>query len=494
MNLVIPLSDPLSSRRGPLFSQIYRGFREAVLSGKLRSGERLPSTRELAEQLDVSRTVVVLAYEQLLAEGYVSGKQGSGTYVTGTLNLRPMQERITTRSFRLSEYGRRVTASTLELSYARQRAKPPRYDFIYGRSNIDLFPFETWRRMLLRTARVAPVRELDYGATAGSLELREAIAAHLKRSRGVVCNAEQILILNGSAQALDLIVRVLVEAKDAIAVEDPGYQGTREILRAARARLQPVPVDHDGILVERIPAGTRMVFVTPSHQFPTGAVLPLARRLALLGWAKRRNALIVEDDYDGEFRYAGQAIESLQGLDREERVIYIGTFSRTVFPALRIGYLIAPRALMPALTAAKWLCDRHTSTLEQRTLAEFIASGMYERFLRRVRRSNASRRDALLESIDAAFGDDIEVTGQGAGAHVVVWPKQPIDEAHAIRRAEERGIGIYGVSPYYVGKKGRPGIILGFARLSEAEIREGILRLRGIFETGHPGEATAAAR
>ncbi|MGB6193268.1 MAG: PLP-dependent aminotransferase family protein, partial [Terracidiphilus sp.] len=421
--------------------------------------------------------------EQLLAEGYVSGRQGSGTYVTGTLNLKPMQKWAGSATFRLSRYGERVNAAHLELNHLKRSRRALRYDFIYGRSNIDLFPFQAWRRMLLRNARMAPVRELDYGATAGSLELRESIAAYLKRSRGVQCDASQILILNGSAQALDLIVRVLVEAGDRIAVENPGYQGTREVLRAARARLRGVPVDGDGILADRIPAGVRMVFVTPSHQFPTGAVLPLARRLALLDWAKRNRALIVEDDYDGEFRYGGQALESLQGLDREGRVLYIGTFSRTVFSALRLGYLVAPRSLMPALTTAKWLCDRHTSTLEQQTLAEFIASGLYERFLRRVRRSNAARRDALLTSVEAVFGDEVEVTGQGAGAHVVLWPRQRIDETAVVARAAERGVGIYGISEYYVGKRSRPGIILGFARLSEREIREGISRLRGLFRS-----------
>ena len=477
MNLVIPLSN----HGLPLFRQIYLGLRDAVLSAKLRSGERLPSSRELAEQLHVSRTVVLLAYDQLLAEGYVSGRRGSGTYVTGALNLSAMQQRPQSSRFRLSQYGKLAAEASSKVDHSRQRAKPLRYDFIYARSSIDLFPFEAWRRMLLRNARMAPVHVLDYGAAAGSSDLQEVIASHLKRSRGVMCDPSQILILNGSSQALDLIVRVLVEPNDSIAVEDPGYLGTREVLLAARARLRPVPVDRDGIVPEQIPTGTRMVFVTPSHQFPTGAVLPLSRRLALLDWAKRRRALIVEDDYDGEFRYGGQALESLQGLDREGRVLYLGTFSRTVFSALRIGYLIAPQTLMPALTAAKWLSDRHTSTLEQQTLAEFIASGMYERYLRRIRRSNTARRNALLESIESVFGKDVEVTGQGAGAHIVLWPRRRVDEADVVARAKERGVGIYGVSGHYVGRRRRPGFILGFSRLSETEIQEGIRRLRGIF-------------
>lgn len=476
MNYVIPLSE----NGEPLFRQIYLWLRDAVLSGKLRSGERLPSTRELAEQLQVSRTVVLLAYDQLLAEGYVSGKPGSGTYVIGALNLRVLHEGRQLSRFRLSKYGRLASAVSSGLIDERQSPKPLRYDFIYGRSNIDLFPFEAWRRMLLRNARKAPIRELDYGAASGAPALQEAIATYLTRARGVVCVPSQVLIVNGSAQALDLIVRVLVEPNDSIAVEDPGYRGIREGLRAARARLQPVPVDRDGIVPEKIPRGTRMVFVTPSHQFPTGAVLPLSRRLALLDWAKRNRAVIVEDDYDGEFRYGGQALESLQGLDREGRVLYLGTFSRTVFPALRIGYLVAPQTLMPALTAAKWLCDRHTSTLDQQTLAEFISSGLYERFLRRVRRVNAARRNVLLESIEMVFGNDVELTGQGSGAHVVLWPKRRIDEAVLVARAEERGVRIYGISDHYVQKRQRPGIILGFARLREAEIREGIARLQGV--------------
>ncbi|KAA6459819.1 PLP-dependent aminotransferase family protein [Acidobacteria bacterium AB60] len=477
MNFVIPLA----SSAGPLSRQIYQHLRDAILSGKLPAGERLPSTRELAEQLHVSRTVVLLAYDQLLAEGYASGRRGAGTYVTTTLNLRVMHPQTESFHFRLSQYGKRLAAGPPQMRDELRRARPLRYDFVYGRSNIDIFPFEAWRRLLLRNARRAPVHELDYGAAAGSPALRQAIAAHLQRSRGVVCDPSQILIVNGSAQAIDLIIRVLVNPGDSIAVEDPGYQGARHGLRAARARLRPVPVDHDGIIPEKIPAGTRMVFITPSHQFPTGAVLPLARRLALLDWARRHRAVIVEDDYDGEFRYGGQALASLQGLDREGRVLYLGTFSRTVFPALRIGYLVAPRSLMPALAAAKWISDRHTSTLEQQTLAEFLASGLYERFLRRVRRSNSARRDALLDAIHAVFGPAIEVTGQGAGAHIVLWPKTELDEATIVARAEHRGVGIYGIAGHYVARRRRPGIILGFARLTPAEIREGISRLHGIF-------------
>lgn len=220
-----------------------------------------------------------------------------------------------------------------------------------------------------------------------------------------------------------------------------------------------------------------MAFVTPSHQFPTGAILPLARRQALLQWARRRNAVIVEDDYDGEFRYQAKPLESLQGLDTEGRVVYVGTFSRTIFSALRLGYLVLPKSLLQAFTAAKWLCDRHTATLEQETLAEFISSGMYERHLRRVRRRNSAIRHALLQALHQHMGDRIEVTGEGAGAHIVLWPRKRVSEEAAIAGAAARGVGIYGVGAYFLRRPSRPGILLGYPRLREAEIREGVRRL-----------------
>lgn len=361
----------------------------------------------------------------------------------------------------------------------RTRSLP--YDFAYGRSDLETFPFEKWRRILLRCARNAPASKLDYGPAAGNAALQEAICTHLRRSRAVVCDPSQMIVVNGSQQALDLIARVLIERGDRVAIEDPGYQGTREVLRVAGARLLPVPVDRDGLNPAALPPGARIAFVTPSHQFPTGAILPLARRLAVLEWARRSNAVVVEDDYDGEFRYEGQPLESMQGLDREGRVIYIGTFSRTVFPALRIGYLVAPRRLVPALTAAKWLCDRHTATLEQQTLAEFISGGMYERYLRRVRRRNSARRQALLDSIRKCFSDRVEVTGDGAGAHIVLWPGVRITEEAVIAAAAARGVGVYGIAPYFLKQPLRPGILLGYSRLKETEIREGIRRLSEAF-------------
>ena len=476
MQLVIPLS-----RAGePLSRQIYGGLRSAILSGTLRSGERLPSTRDLAEQLGVSRTVVLLAYDQLLAEGFVHGRAGSGTYVAEGLSTalpkaRPKAPRNPAK-LRLSRFG--AFAENAAPDFPEKPAKSLPFDFSYRRSPVEGFPLDAWQRILLRRARKASVAKHEYGPPAGSDTLREAIAAHLRRARGVVCDASQIIIVNGSQQALDLATRVLMERGDSVAIEDPQYQGAREVFRAAGARLHPVAVDSDGLDPARLPPRARLAFVTPSHQFPTGTILSLARRFALLEWARRANAAVIEDDYDGELHYDGQPVEPLQSLDTEGRVIYVGTFSRTVYPALRIGYLIAPQSLVAPLTSAKWLADRHTPTLEQETLAEFITSGAYERHLHRARRENAKRRAALLEAI-AEHLPNVTVTGDRSGTHIVLWPRGRASEETIIARAASVGVGVYGISPYAIHRRA-PGLILGYSRMREHEIREGIRRLGGV--------------
>jgi GntR family transcriptional regulator/MocR family aminotransferase len=468
---------PLSGCNGPLFRQVYLGFRQAILSGAFPGGGKLPSTREAAEQLGVSRTVVLLAYDQLLAEGFATGRRGSGTYVAADALLSPPSRPENPAKVKLSRFGCAAAEAFSRMNLPRPHARPLPFDFAYGRSDLEVFPFEWWRRTLLRTARKAPVSGLDYGPAGGSLALREAISGHLRRFRAVACEPSQVVVVNGAQQALDLIARVLLESGDPVAIEDPSSQGAKEGLRAAGARLLPVALDREGLDPDRLPRNARVVLVTPSHQFPTGAILPLGRRLELLEWAKRKNAIVIEDDYDGEFRYEGRPLESLQGLDREGRVIYIGTFSRTVFSSLRIGYLVTPRRLVPAFTAAKWLCDRHTATLEQETLAEFISCGMYERYLRRVRRRNAARREALLEAIRNHLGNRVEVTGDGSGAHIVLWPERHLHEERLIAAAASHGVRVYGISAYFLERPRRTGIMLGYSRMSEREIREGVRRL-----------------
>jgi GntR family transcriptional regulator / MocR family aminotransferase len=479
----VQLTIPLAKDVTPLFRQVYAGLRQAILSGAFGANGRLPSTRDLSDQLGVSRTVVLLAYDQLLAEGFVAGRKGSGTYVTEGLSSSRLATSKKSAVVPLSKFGTAAASAAGELD---SRGTPPRplpYNFSSGRSesDIDTFPFELWRRILLRCARKARVAELDYGPAAGSLALREAICAHLRRSRAVVCNASDIIIVNGSQQALDLIVRVLLERADRVAIENPSYRGTRQILQAAGIRLLPVPVDRDGLNPAKLPQDARICFVTPSHQFPTGAILPIARRLALLEWAKRENSVIVEDDYDGEFRYEGQPLESLQGLDPEGRILYVGTFSRTMFPALRVGYLVVPKSLISAFTAAKWLNDQHSPTLEQQALAEFISSGAYERHLRRVRHRNAARREALLEAIRKYLTERVEVTGDGAGAHIVLWPRKNVSEKVVVSRAAASGVGIYGISGNFLSQPSRPGFMLGYSRMNAGSIREGIRRLAELF-------------
>lgn len=471
---------PLSKAGGPLFRQVYFGLRAAILASRFGAGERLPSTRDLAEQLGISRTVVLLAYDQLLAEGFVLGRAGSGTYVATQLGGQHPPKQESSTQVRLSRFGSRAASAWSRMNFPERRRRSLPYDFAYGRSDLESFPFEMWRRILLRCARKGPVSGLDYADASGNAALRQAISTHLQRSRAVACDPSQVIVVNGSQQALDLVARVLIERGHRVAIENPGYQGTREVLRAAGAQLLPIAVDGDGLDPAKLPASARLAFVTPSHQFPTGAILPLSRRIALLDWAKRRNAMIVEDDYDGEFRYDGHPLESLQGLDRQGRVIYIGTFSRTVFPSLRIGYLIVPKSLVSAFSAAKWLADRHTATLEQQALAEFIGSGTYERYLRRVRRRNATRRRVLLDSVAEGLGSRVAVTGAGAGSHIVLWLKRGAREETVITQAAERGVGIYGVSRYFVKTAPRSGVLLGYSRMREAEIREGIRRLRGV--------------
>jgi GntR family transcriptional regulator / MocR family aminotransferase len=471
---VIPL---LTDDSLPLSRQIFTGLRNAIVNGTFRAGDRLPSTRLLAEQLSVSRTVVVIAYEQLLAEGYVSGRMGSGTFVSPHLD-HPPTAKGRAADLKLSRFGTAAVDAGRGLLQAAGSKPRPRYDFAYGRGNTDMFPFETWCRVAITRLRKAPLSELDYGPSAGSASLREAIADHLRRARGLACAASQVIIVNGSQQALDIAARVLLDRGRRIVIENPQYQGTRDIFKAAGARLIPVPVDARGLATDKLPPRARLAIVTPSHQFPTGAVLPLSRRVALLEWARRAHAAVIEDDYDGEFRYDGEPVEPLATLDTEGRVIYVGTFSRTVYPSLRLGYLVAPPSLVASFVGAKWLCDRHTATLEQEILADFMRSGAYERHLRRARKALADRKQELLASIRSSFGDAVEISGESAGTHVVIWPRRRVVEKDVVRQAASLGVGIYGISQYFLERPSRAGFLLGYSRLLPREIRDGVRRLQ----------------
>jgi GntR family transcriptional regulator/MocR family aminotransferase len=480
---------------GPVHRQLYRALRRAILDGALPSGARLPSSRALTRDLGLSRTPVLLAYEQLLAEGYASGRRGSGTYVAGTLGGAPVQRTALPDVLvpaRLSRFGRRALESARALPAWRLRDALLPYDFRYGRPAYGDFPHETWRRVLARCARRVSARALDYGPPEGLLALREAIADYASRARAVRCTADDVIVVNGSQQALDLAARVLADPGDPVVLEEPHYAGARRVFEALGVRLRSVPVDADGLRVERLPRAARVAYVTPSHQFPTGAVLPVPRRLALLGWAERVGAYIVEDDYDSEYRYAARPVESLQGLDRGGRVLYVGTFSKVLFPSLRLGYLVVPPPLRRAFRAAKGLADTGSPTLEQAALAAFIRDGHFARHVSRSRARSAARRAALLEAVRAHLGDRADVRGADAGLHVLLWLREvgPDRVPAIVRDAEAAGVGVYPVTPHCLVPPRDAGLVLGYAALTEDAIREGIRRLAQVI----PAPATAPSR
>jgi len=472
---------------GALYQQVYEALRGAILSGRLLPGTRLPSTRALAGDLHVSRNTILLAYDQLYSEGYVEGRQGSGTYVATDLPedlqspepMRPKRAAKSAAARKLSEYGERIAGMNW---VARTGASPDRpelkYDFRYGLPDVESFPKEVWRRIVARRARGANPVSCGYSAPEGVPELRTAIAGYLERSRGVVCRPDQVLIVTGSQQALDLTARVMLNPGDTLLMEEPHYVGARMVFLAGGARIVTAPVDSDGIVTDAVTrhANVRLVYTTPSHQFPTGAILSLPRRLALLAWAVQECAYIVEDDYDSEFRYDTRPVPAMQGLDTGDRVIYLGTFSKVLFPGLRVGYMVVPDTLLEAFRRAKWLTDRGTPTLEQEALADFIAEGYFERYLRRARSRNAERRAALLDALAEHFGERVEVVGENAGIHVLVWLRGvPMSRVPSlIERAAKAGVGVYGTATTYLEAPREAALLMGYAALSERQIRAGI--------------------
>src|SRR6516162_1502446 len=359
----------------PLYRQLYEAMRQAILLGSLRKGLRLPSTRHLATELRVSRNIVVMAFEQLLAEGYVECKTGAGTFVTSVLpeevlHVHGSPVKGNRTPSRRSKVIKRVPHLDGRFCCAIPSADPKlRYaPFRYGLPALDELPLDLWGRLLARHCRKAPAEIAVHGEAAGLLRLREAIATYVGVVRGVRCHAGQIIVVNGSQQAIDLAARVLADPGDVAIIEDPGYIGARSALQAAGMKLTPIGVGREGLRVELLSQkhlSAKLVYVTPSHQFPLGVVLSLANRLQLLDWVANNDAWIIEDDFDSEYRYESKPIPALQGLDRSDRVIYIGTFSKVLFPSLRFGYLIVPEDLLDTFLAARWVSDRCSPLIEQ---------------------------------------------------------------------------------------------------------------------------------
>ena len=486
----------------PYHRQVFTQVRSAILGGRLRAGDRLPATRELADALGLARNTVARAYEDLLAGGYIEGRVGSGTFVRADLDV-PASSRAAGRAPQAAS--RSGPANARPVRGART-AMSVRIDFRPGISDWEAFPRRLWLRLIGRALRSNAAELRRYGEPGGHGPLREAIARHLAVSRGVSADAEQVVIVNGSQQALDLIARLCLRPGDRAALEDPAYPEARQVLGGAGARLLYVPVDADGMDVaalERLTLGRpspRLVYVTPSHQFPTGAVLPASRRLALLGWAARRDVLVVEDDYDSELRTPGRIVESLQGLDHQGRVLYVGTFSTVLFPPLRVGYLVLPPEWTERFLQAKWRTDRQTATLDQLALTAFLLEGHFERHLRAMRRLVAARREAMLDAIRSELAGVMETSGSALGMHVMVRGPRVSGAARAAEAeqrigaaAAARGVAVYAAGPCWSRPPSHATFLLGYAALREELIREGVRDLAmAAREPARPRRAAAA--
>src|SRR5215510_1797637 len=460
-----------------LHRQLYNQLREAILSGRLSAGTRLPSTRELADELSLARNTVLNAFDQLYAEGYLASRVGDGTYVSKELpdDLLKVQraknvQRHSQRNGRsISKWGKAVASVSVSPG---NYLGPPR-PFRTGTPALDAFPYKLWGRLLAQRWKDSGRVMVPYGDSAGYLPLRKAIASYLSATRGVRCVAEQVIITSGSLHALEIIARVILEPGDAAWIEDPGFLGARAALMAAGARVIPVPLDADGLnLASGISrcADPRLIYVTPSHQYPLGMTLSLSRRLELLRFAGKTGAWIVEDDYDSEFRYLGQPLAALQGLDTEQRVIYVGTFSKVLFPSVRLGYIIAPTDLVEAFVRARSVGGHQSQTLDQAVLADFISAGHFARHIRKMRKLYAERQQVLLRAARRALNGVLELKPSGAGMHLIGWLRNGVDDVAAARAAFASGVEVTPLSAYCIEPQTRGALRLGYTGYTSREI------------------------
>ena len=465
-----------------LYRQVYEGYRQAIVDGNLRAGQRVPSTRVLAAELGISRLPVMSAYAQLLAEGYFESRIGSGTVVAKSLLVRGGAPQGKSKlPVAAAAKQRRVSmrcgaVPNVENFYRRRSVKP----FSVSQIAFEHFPLQIWSRLVTRHSRRASARSLDYGDPMGGRDLREVIASYLRTARGVRCEAEQIVIVSGSQQGLEIATRVLLDPRDRVWMEEPGYGFARSIFGMSGCQVVPVPVDAEGLEVAegvKSCGNARAVLVTPSHQYPLGVTMSASRRLQLLDWAKRQGAWIIEDDYDSEYRYEGMPVTSLQGLDRNGRVVYIGTFSKVLFPSLRLGYVVLPADLVEPFLAVRFALDISPPTLHQMVVADFIREGHFSRHIRRMRWIYGERRSTLIQCIREELGETAEVPGAQTGLHLSVV-LDGIADREIAARAPEQNLSLTALSPFYVGKAARQGFVLGFGSTPAEEIPAAVRKLR----------------
>lgn len=477
----------------PIYRQIYDAVRRSILEGRIAPGTRLPASRQLAAQLSVSRMTVVNAYDQLFAEGYLEGKRGSGTFVASELPEEFLRiERKDTavpngktaiRKLVLSAYGEKTRRDmeTVASNHSPTVSTPFQHSLIAA----DEFPFELWSKITLHHLKYSYRQLSGYGDAAGYLPLRKAIAHHLRSTRGVNCEERQVIVTNGTQQAVFLITQLLLSRADPVWLEDPCHLGTSDVMSAFGIDVRSVPVDDEGFDIERarkMRKPAKMIYLTPSRQFPLGMTMSLQRRLSVLEWAKENDAWIIEDDYDSEFRYSGRPLPALQGLDRGGRVLYVGTFSKTLFPGLRLGCVVLPPDLVRVFSAARTLNDMHAPMLEQLALADFIGEGHFERHVRRMRTLYRTRQAVLVGEVEKNLGRFIEIAPSDAGMHLIGWLPKGVDDREVSRAVTEAGLRAGAVSRYAKRRLERGGLMLGYTAFNEREIVDGVKRLRQVFE------------
>ncbi|MFD9190172.1 PLP-dependent aminotransferase family protein [Streptomyces phaeochromogenes] len=466
-----------------LSGQIYRQLRTAIHGGLLRPGDPLPPTRVLARRLSVARNTVGVAYERLVAEGYADSKVGSGTFVR-TTGLSTPEAAPATDTAGLGLRPRALWAGLSPWASPETTGSTTAdHDFRVGLPDARLFPYDAWRPLISRELRLSAAGAVGYGDPAGHAGLRAALARHIGLSRGVRTSPDDILVTTSTQQALDLIGRVLLEPGDRVAVEEPGYPPARLTFLAQGAEVTGIPVDAEGLLVDAIPPDTRAVYVTPAHQFPLGMPMSLRRRTALLRWARRHGAAVIEDDYDSEFRFGGRPVETLQSLDRNGHVIYVGSFSKVMLPSLRVGFLVAPAPLRTALRTAKYTADWHTAVPTQAALARFVDDGLLARHIRRMQHTYATRHQTITRVLTDHFADLAQLVPSAAGLHVTAFARGHLADPDALAdragRARASGVAVYTLTEVAANRSARPGFVFGYGSISAPDIEPGLHRVLG---------------